>query len=209
MRLNLNELKSENNAILVDLGIEVNPHLPIIESDHEVATKTAVEVARRLCAVGYVIGIGYDADRQMLREYLKKFDLWSATTDREREALVTTSVTPQERVNYQWMCEAAQALAWCLGLVKLDHFKDCDDDLASKIPFQTDPAGFIASATLKPIDEIQRQVDLLYRMHWYARDCALTRKTSKLNHSIITERRRAIDWVYGVADGWDEVELDT
>lgn len=108
-----------------------------------------------------------------------------------------------------WLSEAAQSLAWCLGLVELDHFKHCDDDLAEKIPFKVDPSEFISNSRLRPIAEIQQQVDLLYRLHWYARNCRLTGSECELSESIISERRKAIDWAYGVEKDWDEVPADT
>ncbi len=108
-----------------------------------------------------------------------------------------------------WQTECAQALAWCIGLVELDHFQHCDDDLAQKVPFKTDPSDFIRSAKLRPIAEIQDQSDLLYSMHWYATNCRHPGRDCDLSESIISERRKAIDWVYGVEEDWDEVPMDT
>jgi len=46
-------------------------------------------------------------------------------------------------------------------------------------------------------------------VYWYAKDCGLVGKECKLSEGIISERRKAIDWVYGVEEDWDEVPQDT
>ena len=68
---------------------------------------------------------------------------------------------------------------------------------------------FIQKAEIRPITEIQEQSDLLYRMHWYARNSSLTGKECELSEGIVSERRRAIDWAYGVEEDWDGVPMDT
>lgn len=209
MPLDLAELKADNEAALNAQSINVIAHLPQIEGLKEVTPKDAQTVARRACAMSYIIGLGYGAKKRKLRKWLKEYDLWSSVTPYERKSLRALSINEQDKANYQWMCEAAQALAWSLGLVEMDHFKHCDDDLITKIPLESEPTAFISSAKLRPIEDIQRQVDLLYRMHWYARNNQFQGNESKLNLSIIMERRRAIDWVYGTAKEWDDIDLST
>ena len=207
--MNLEKLKLSNNQYLSSVGIDINQNLPLIENLNEVNPRSSEDVASRLCALAYVIGIGYDANRTELSKHIETFNLWNHVSEYEKTLLVSKEVSKQDKFNMQWLNEAAQALAWSIGLVEINHFKHCDDDLAKKVPFKKDPSHFIESAQIRPISEIQRQSDLLYRMHWYTRNCQLNGKQSKLNNSIILERRRAIDWVYGVEKHWDEVTLDT
>jgi hypothetical protein len=175
----------------------------------EVHPRSANDVASRVCAIAYVIGMGFGANRAELIDYLKKFNLLKYVSNYEKSLLEADDISEQDKTNMEWLSESAQALAWSIGLVELNHFKHCDDDLASKIPFKDDPAEFIKSAQLRPIEEIQEQSDLLYRMHWYTRNCRLEGKECALSESIILERRKAIDWVYGVEQDWDKVPLDT
>lgn len=209
MALNLAQLKSDNEAALSAKNIKVITHLPQIETFEEVSPKSAQIVAERVCAISYIIGLGYGAKKRKLRNSLKTFNLWSSVTSSEKKSLRDFSISEQEKANYQWMCEAVQALAWSLGLVEMDHFTHCDNDLISKIPMDVDPGEFIKSAKLRPIEDIQQQVDLLYRMHWYAKNSRLEGKSCQLDLSIIMERRRAIDWVYGTAEDWYDVDLST
>ncbi len=205
----MEELKIKNTEFLSSIGIEVPGHLPQIENLDEVKPRTAQDIAGRLSAMAYVIGLGFDAKGEELLEQLNKFDLMPYVSAYEAGLLNQDVIGDQDKINMSWLTECAQALAWCIGLVDLDHFKHCDDDLAHKIPFKTDPQDFIKKACLRPIAEIQEQSDLLYRMHWYARNCGLTGQECKVSEGIVSERRKAIDWAYGVEEDWDEVPMDT
>ncbi len=202
-------IKNKNTEYLASLGIKVPEHLPLIESLDEVSPRSSTDVASRLCAIAYVIGLGFDVNGSELMVQIEKYNLVHFVSDYEKELLERKSVEGQDKINMTWLTESAQSLAWCIGLVVLDHFTHCDDDLADQIPFKTDPSDFITNAKLRPIEEIQEQSDLLYRMHWYARNCSLTGKECEFSMSIISERRKAIDWVYGLEENWDEVPSDT
>jgi hypothetical protein len=132
-----------------------------------------------------------------------------SVSEYEKKVLSMNEVPMQDKNNMAWLCECAQALAWCLRLVNLNPFRHCDNDLFPKIPSQSDPSLFIEKAELRPISEIQAQCDLHYRMHWYARNCSLVGQESKLDLEIIMERRKALDWVYGVGESWDDIRMDT
>ncbi|WP_052437389.1 DUF4272 domain-containing protein [Vibrio campbellii] len=205
----MDKLKTKNTEYLKAIGIEVPNHLPQIESIDKVTPRTAQEVSARLSALAYLIGLGFDAKGKDLLNYLNKFNLVGFVSNYEKGLLSQSSIEEQDKINMTWLAESAQALAWCICIAELDHFKHCDNDLAQKIPFKVDPSEFIANARLRSIQEIQAQSDLLYRMHWYTRECRLTRKECKLSYNIVSERRKAIDWVYGVEEDWDEVPLDT
>ena len=140
---------------------------------------------------------------------IERFKLWSSVTRREAALFERPSLNDQERVDCTWLVEAIQALAWSLGLVEMDHRRLADDDLSQRLKFQQDPKALIACATLRPIQEIQQQCDRLYRLHWYARNSRLVGKETIISESVVRERRRALDWTYGVEPDWDEVPGDT
>ena len=135
--------------------------------------------------------------------------LWDVLGSTETMILETGNLTEQDKIKFGWQAECAQALAWALGITNLDHTVGCDEDLAKKIPFEEGVSQFIGMAKLRPLEEIQKQVDLIYRMHWYTVHCRLNGIHCKLNESIIREKRRALDWMYGVEKDWDEMPMDT
>lgn len=207
--MDLDALKLASEARLRDLGAGINPGLPPIEQAPEVQPRTARDVAGRACALGYITGLGFGADRETLADYLSRYRLNEWVTSRERGILGANAISEQDRIDCTWLPEAIQALGWALGLVALDPNNHCDDTLASKFPIRSDPADFIAAAELRPPEELQAEVDFHYRLHWWVRDCELNDTESGFVTSIVMERRRALDWVYGVCADWDEISLDT
>jgi hypothetical protein len=208
--MELVKLKEENEKHLASLRIETNLNLPPIEGQSEVKPKSSQQVASRACAIGYVVGLIYDADREDLIEQLKQYELWEKfVTTTEKKSLEVEQISDEVKNEYSWLPESIQALSWCLGLVELDHFNYCDEDLADNFPLGNDPSSFIENAELRPIEEIQRECDLLYRLHWYTKKCYREGDVSKLDLGVIEARRKAIDWVYGVEENWDEIQLDT
>jgi len=128
----------------------------------------------------------------------------------ERKLLSSSQISERDKINAQWQVECVQSLAWCLGIVELDPFRGCDDDLAQHFPKPfTDPSEFFNTATLRPFEEIYQQADLHFRLHWAARNARLRGQNSKVNEEMIQERRKALDWVIGVDADWDEIPMDT
>jgi len=207
--MNLEQLKSSSENYLRKKNIDVASHLPTIEPLSEVRPRSAADIASRAFALSYFIRSAYGVDRKVLTKDLKNYGLWEHVTKSEKDAL-SARLNPNERkADISWTAESIQALAWCLELVAMDHFRHCDDDLAEKFPVKTDPSEFISQAKIKPIEEIQRQCDLLYRMHSFARQARFEGKACPFEEVLVCKRRHAMDWVYGVKENWDEIPLDT
>ncbi len=201
---------SKSHKFLRDHDVPINEHLPQIEPISELKPQNAQAVARRCVVLSYVIGIAYGADVSKLNQYLTDIGLIVYASSKERDLLAQANHTEQERTNVGWLAECVQSLAWCLGLVELDPFRGCDDNLASHFPRPfVDPSEFIATAKLRPFDEIYQQADLHYRLHWAARNSRLTGAPCSVSEELIMERRKPLDWVIGVEEDWDEVPGDT
>lgn len=204
------EARSESQKFLKEREIHVIDHLPFLEAIESLTPQNSKAVATRIVILSCVIGIGYGANSQKLREFLEKYNLRCFVSDVEKALVSKESHTPQEKLNAQWLAEAVQGLAWCLGLVDLNPFNGCDSDLASHFPKPfVDPTDFIESSRLRPFEDIYKQADLYYCLHWNARNSRLTGQGGPLKESIILERRKALDWVIGVEADWDEITLDT
>lgn len=203
------KIKAENENILNDLGIEINSSLPVIESMDEIEPRSVVDIAKRICALSFTIRVGYGYPIDRAIERLKDLGLWDVLGSAEKNILTTGDLSGQDKINFGWQAECVQALAWALNMTGLDHTVGCDEDLATRVPFEEGVEEFIKNAELRPMNEIQKQVDLIYRLHWYTVHCRLNGINCKLNESVIKERRRALDWMYGVEADWDEVPMDT
>lgn len=202
-------IKRSTEAILREYGIEVPSHLPGIEQIGEVEPKSSAEIARRALVLSYFIGLAFGASADTLVEKIKRYDLWNSLSPLETKLLSSKSISDEQQAKISLLCESIQAFAWCLNLVEMDNFRHCDDDLASNFPLDAEPRDFISLSKRRPISEIQKQADLLYRLHWYSRQARLTGKSAQVNEGVIENRRRAIDWTYGTAKNWDDISLDT
>jgi hypothetical protein len=207
--MNLEALKTLNESKLLSEGIEVNPNLPTIEALSDVSPQLAANVASRVCAMSYIVGLAFNVDPKLLVENLKKYSLWNFVSEWEKKLLLQDQLSEEEINEITWMPESIQALVWSLGLIGLDHQLPCDDKLASIAPPYRDPSEFIKSAVLKPIAQIQEQCDLLYRIHWYSKYCRMNDIDCLYKENVISERRKALDWIYGVTENWDEIPMDT
>lgn len=57
--------------------------------------------------------------------------------------------------------------------------------------------------------EILQQSDLHYCLHWHERQRRLEGLDGLVGEGIVWERRRALDWVIGVSEDWDNMPADT
>lgn len=202
-------VKQKSEDFLQKLGFHVNPALPCIESLEEVQPRGAIDVAKKFVAVSYMIRVGHGYPIEKARKRLQDLELLGVLGSFSKRILETESISAQESVDLTWQVEGAQVLAWSLGLAELDHARACDDDLVSRLPAEGNEMQFFENASLRPLAQIQEQADLAYRMHWCAVSNRFAGTAGQLNESIVRERRRALDWIYGVDEDWDEIPMDT
>lgn len=208
--INPETIKTESIARLREWGFPVIEHLPTLEAPEELSPQSAQNVARRCMVMSHVIGIGFGGCATELYEAVSRWGLLPFASAEEIRLLTSKTHTEQEKINATWLTECMQSFAWCLGLAELDCFRHCDDDLASLFPAPfTDPSSFIDAASLRSFDEIYRMADLHYRLHWAARQSRLMAGDFPISEGFVRERRKALDWVLGVEQDWDEVPSDT
>jgi hypothetical protein len=204
------QIKTESIKTIRSWGLPAIDHLPTLETEDELSPQSPSDVARRCIVITHVIGIGFGGDRTKIRDTITGFRLMDYTSAHERDLLSRDEHTEQEKIDAQWLAECLQSFAWCLGLDALEPLKYCDDDLASKFPQPfTDPTDFIQSAKLRPFEDIYRQADIHYRLHWAARNARNSGADFPVTEGFLRERRRALDWVIGVEADWDEMPADT
>ena len=203
-------IKLDSNKLFDNLGIAINEHLPLLEDISELSPQPAAEVATRAVLLQQLIGVGFGAEPSKLITNIRSWNLSDSLSDNEKNILSPEDVSDQVKIDCQWLIECMQSFAFCLGLADLNPLHECDDDLSDKFPSpHVDPSSFISQAKLIPFDDIYRQADIHYRLHWAARQAQLTNQDFPIAESVIRERRRALDWVIGVEDDWDEVPSDT
>lgn len=210
--LTAEEARRRTLAFLAEHGIPSNPGLPLIEDRDDLDPPTADAVARRAVVLtGIIASVGFGLERSEVVRALEGNGLWADVSPLERTLLTKDEPSRQEVVNASWMTECMQVLMWGLGRVELDHFQHCDDDLArhSDDPRKVGEIRVLAAPELRPFDEIYQQCDMLYCLHWAARNQRLGGPDVPYEEGIVMERHRAINWLAGVESEWDEVTTDT
>lgn len=133
-----------------------------------------------------------------LRKYLSKS---------ETASLSTGHFTEQEEVNYSWYSESLYMFMKILGLVKKEFGPHEEADMEPHVGiFPPNSSLKKLEAAIKRVsdEELFVLLDTYYLLHWLARHGA-----AGFDHSVVMERRKALEWM---ADGrldWDDVPLDT
>lgn len=195
-------------AAMKERGFTIMPKHPVITTNEEVILRTPQEVAHRVvCLMG--VAIQAEAAGQFdSTAFIKKAGAWDAVSPEEKEFLAKN----EKSSTLTWRYEAINTLLWALGKVDELPFPSGQSNAGELIKMVTgDPAGLIANAKLRDIDEILDQADLHYRGIWLARtEKRLKEGKVKLDKSVTYERLYALNWLrrYRNAD-WDDIETDS
>jgi hypothetical protein len=176
--------------------------------------RTAPEVARRVIALILVSDRAFDMDSPPSSDWADVLGIPLLLSDQELAFFLDSTPTVQSIVDFTWRCEALVPLAWALGMI--DEMPPLNQQVAwseigcMDVVFE-DPKAFIATARLRPHDELKEMEGHLFHQHWRARDAQWRQVPAPedLHPSIIHERRYAASWLVGWGDDWDEVPTDT
>ena len=214
MEPELRKIKSEQ--ILSGMGVSINTHLPLIESDREAKIRDPKDVARRVLILCCMAAIADGVEREEMLDFLKSENLWEHVSPNEINFFNDANPSEKSLVQASWRSEAIWLLLWALGHIeKLDlPINQCSaDTIVDIVPGPGESTkDFIENSKLRPISEILDASDLIYRTHWATRDRGDDNKTeyANLNRDIVMEWHYAINWLTCYNDDdWDDVATDT
>lgn len=208
--------KKETETLLKSLNIPFIAHLPLIEEESEAQIRTGREIAERVLILTYLNYFSeVPEERTEVVNFLKENLLWDKVSPDEKQLFLKDELTEQETINISWRSEAIWLLLWSINKVDklslpIDHV--IVDEIMARLPgLFEDPREFIQNATTRPTTEILDVSDLIYRLHWAARDADLNNQQApaNLSLSVIIERHYAMNWVTYYAEGWDDITTDT
>ena len=209
--------KARSEAILQKEAIPFLPSLPCIKSEEETELRSIEEVGIRMACLFCVVGSAFEPSETVFKEYLKKYQLWDHLTPDETAFLSNPAPDKRANIEFAWRTEALFVLMWSAGLFEdlplpthgtdtgkiVSMFPECDES----------PWPFIRKLQMRPKSEILDAADLIYRLHWAARNPELTGQSAcraKLHAGVVQEWRHAINWVTNYENlDWDEVKTDT
>lgn len=208
--------KKETEKYLKSLNIPFIDHLPVVEDESEVKIRTGQAIAERILVLVYLAYISEVPDqRETVIDFIKTNLLWEKISPDEKVLFQKSDLTAQESSNISWRSEAVWLLLWSINKVEklaLPTEQIEINEIVSRLPkFLTDPTAFIKTAKVRPASEILDISDLMYRLHWAARNAQLNNQPmpANLDLSIVMERHYAINWVTFYAEAWDEITTDT
>jgi hypothetical protein len=207
------ERKRRSEALLSQRGIPYIDHLPAIETEDEIALRGGEEAMRRAMCLFAVSHAAISNGVTTARELLARWEADDALSPHERAFLHSDPLPEKARVQFSWRCEALIPLMWATGLFDEMPFPDDCFDFEFLTEFWLGvPSGFSRDVGLRDVAEILDQADLVYRLHWAARDADLKGEAPPggLHLGVVMERHHALNWLIGYAEAeWDDVTTDT
>lgn len=213
------ERKQRTDRELAAQGITVPPSVPPVPGADEVTLRSPSDVARRaqglfFAAVRAESVAGNDPlSVELLREKLP--EAREALTPKERQFVENEAPEEQEVVPFSWGYEALHLLQWSLGqsetLAPLTEI--CDVPQAGRLAQANASQELIATATLRPVEELLDALDKHYRLHWAVRQAQQVENSpapAGLEGGVIMERHKALNWITCFKDAdWDDVTTPT
>jgi hypothetical protein len=212
---------SRSEELVRAAGGDVLLTLPLIEPASEAKLRKPSVVAERiLCLVAVTAKSSGEIDLNEMLSWARGESFWQHLSENEARFLADEDPEEGTRLHMSWQVEAALPLLWALGApleVGMNLKEQAPRVVLDRIPQVGGPTTeFVKSATLRPVSEILDECDLIYRVHWAARNAQMGGKPTPADweYGVIMERHKALNWLicYGEDDGegnWDAVGTDT
>jgi hypothetical protein len=203
-------LQRQSEGRLAGWGLKVNPHLPPPGAR---TARPAAEVAARGAVLAALAEVGEGAPPGFVLRWTSLQGLDGALTAGERALLSAPGLAPVERDGLRWGAEAAWALAWALGRAPVLDAEAWAGTPGPPWPSPRSPGRALealAGAALRPLEELLREADLAFRLHWAVVDAAVLGEpfpAERFHPDRVVERRRALEWVLSPGVAWDAVDL--
>lgn len=211
---------AERDALIArSLELFLNPILDIEDDereDEEDTPRTAEQVAQRLLALAAVVWRANESEdiAQKGIAWARAHGIDAFFSDVEKAFVVDSRPPQHDIIQLGWRAEAMLPMIWALGGIDALPPSHERADIW-KLPLVRQalhsPADFIASASLRPNDDVSDEELRLIDQHWHVRDAQLRRQPvpAGLDAGIVMERRYALSWMTGHGESWDDVPTDT
>jgi hypothetical protein len=209
------ERKRKTEEALAKLNVQINPNLPLMESEEDAQIRDAQSIAERCLVLYSLIAVAHEVPRENAIELLKDNNLWTSVSPEEKAFFESASPSKKEVIKATWRAEALWVLLWSLGYIKkLDWPSEyCDVSRIQDIMPNTEEGilQFRNVAKLRSVSEILDELDFIYRIDWAVVDARIQGKVSpaRINPSIVYERHCALNWLASNDIEWDDITTDT
>ncbi|MCE9534370.1 MAG: DUF4272 domain-containing protein [Planctomycetes bacterium] len=206
--MNMVDIRTISWEIVTKFGFPKNDALPLLDNVTIVRSKD--EIVNRIFGMNSLAASACGYDRKKALAWLERDGSVELLTRHEQEFLRGAQ---KNAVPFMAQVEGMWALCWCLRVVPdLNFSKPCSDDFVKSLPdLKKDESGegFRRRSFLRDSEEIVAKFDLAYCLHWGLVHAELIGKpTKRIKPYVITERRRALEWLFS-SDAWDDLSSDT
>ena len=212
--------KAQSERILQAKGIAVNAFLPTAPTSDAVQLKDFETVCRRAVTamlstqIARCVLAHKPQDVGLFMNLYVRFDVNHDLN--AKETALAQNLKPDDTAgDIIWEYESFWALCWALGFIDdiSDGTVSCDNVLAQKLVAGAGSLdGFMARAKLRDIEEILDMLDLYYRYHWAVVEQRIHNPAlpvGGLRQFVVSERRRALEWLISPETDWFEIPLHT
>lgn len=206
------EVKAASEARILASGGEVLATLPILERS---GPRPQTDLIGRSLALNAIIDLNFNVKTKVVKEWLTKHEVVPFLTTHESSLLElgNDAISERNKNNLAWSLDALWALMWAGQLIEeLDFESPIPDEMYDLCPHVSEdegPGKFANKMQIRSFDEIYRELDLYYRLHWYAFQNQIRDEIGTFDLSRFIERRRALEWLLSPDLNWDSVPLNT
>ncbi|WP_255990930.1 DUF4272 domain-containing protein [Chitinolyticbacter albus] len=209
--------KASSESKLRALGIPINEHLPLIETEEETKVRSRDEVFHRLLALWAVVGKAFLGSGSHFAGYIAEQGMQDWLSGQERDFLFSKEASERDQIHFSWQLEAFFFIAWAAGLVEASEIPTEESSVQSILglfPQENEAPDILrGSICIRSKSDILDRADLMYRLHWAVRNAHLTGSATPkgINGGVVQEWHRAVNWMtcYGEENDWDQVGTDT
>ena len=205
-------LKSESEVVIRNFGGEICDHLPVLDIT---SPRQREAIAGRAVVLNGILQIHFGAPTDVVKRWIEKYGFASHLSKREAKLIEIPNddLSSQQLTDAYWNIEALWALLWVGSMIDdLPFDQPIGDAMASLCPElhnDQDPAKFANEMVIRNTESLFSQLDLHYRLHWWAKHPSGDKESVQIDRDIILERRKALEWVLDNRVEWDEVDLST
>ena len=211
--MNPDSRKARSEAVLAACGIEINLQLPPFDPADAAGLRSPDEVLQRLIVLWAVAGKAMIGRESQHASYIIKNKMQPWLSTNERKFILDKQPSKRDIIHFSWQLESLFFVAWCAGLLEVEDVPVTQSSVQPILALfpQIDelPDRLRGAFNIRPLAEILDRADLLYRLHWAARDEFAA--SAEVDGAVVHEWRRAINWMLrlGREDDWDKVGADT
>lgn len=201
-------------------GVAINEQLPLLPSSEEVSFKSEDEIMNRIIAAYTAIQVACDIangkDHKRSVDYMFEFMAKckgdkSYLVDKEKKIL-EGACDKQDVIDIVWTYESVFTLMWAIDY-KADKYEFDVSNKCSGDAVSYDMVLIANGTNAKPNLKKEKVLDALDLFRCYQWACAEKAKNPEtpignINHEVVAERLRALEWLISDEKDWFNIKLD-